>query len=540
MTLVFVLACLTPADAAFAASSNAGKNTYVSQADKLLTVHKLGVLPVTDNVNGLYSRYVENKLTGLIKSGHRFSLVEIKDADARPTLDDYESNQELIKRLGTKYGVDGLLGARVSKQSGGVDMTVDLFLTADGKLIAQEQITGDPRFEVTDLENKTADLYGKVINKLPYKGLVLSRQGNRVTIDVGAKDGIREGTIVTVEQIIAIKRHPKFHFLLSSEREIMGKIKIAKVDETLSFGVVLQEKDKGVIGLDSKVTGLDFVTYAEPAANGVLPPAGPEPLNDPVSFGKNPREWKPPEQPGYGKIGFTLGLGSFRDSITLLDVPSNTQSSYSDNVTVYPQLKLSSEIWLTPHWYLGAGIQQGVLSVTNPQSGSSPTKLGANTAHYNLQLGYKFLLQQEDFWGPQINFHMGFAKYSLSVDASTPLTFTSMSYSGLVGGIGGSIPINVERTYYLNVNLDRYLFPSLSETPASSGGTSDNSVTFFSFGGSRKLTPQFWIVAQLDFEFYFTTFGGTGTRQNGTGGAVMGLNSSQTLITLNGGIEYLF
>lgn len=522
--------------AAFGARNDSPKNAYVSQADRLLTVHKLGVLPVTDNVNGLYSRYVENKLNQIIKDGHRFSLVEIRDADPRPTLDDYENNPDLIKKLGNKHNVEGLVAARINKGPSGVDMSVDLFLTADGNLIAKEELNGESRFEVADIEKKAAELYAKAVDKLPYKGLVLSRQGNRVTIDVGARDGVKEGTIVTVEQVISIKRHPKFKFLLSSEREIMGKIKILKVDDTLSFGVVLHEKDRGVVGKDSKLTGLDFITYADPAQTSLEAAAGPDPFKDEVSFGKNPKEWKPAKMPSYGKIGFNLGLGSFRNSITLLDTGTGVQSSYSDNVSIYPQLRLNGEVWLTPNWFIGAKIQQGVLSIGNPQSGSNPTKLGANTAHYDLQFGYKFLLQEQDFWGPQINFHLGFNKYTLSVDASTPLTFTTMSYSGLYGGLGGSIPLNPERTYYLDVNLDRYLFPTLSESPASSGANADNSVTSFSFGGSYKLTPQFWIVAHFDFEFYFTTFNGLGTRPGG----VSGMNSSHSLITLNGGIEYLF
>jgi len=33
-----------------------GHNSYVSAVDKTLTIHRIGVLPVTDNVNGLYGR----------------------------------------------------------------------------------------------------------------------------------------------------------------------------------------------------------------------------------------------------------------------------------------------------------------------------------------------------------------------------------------------------------------------------------------------------------------------------------------------------
>ncbi len=508
----------------------AADNAYISETDKLLTVHKLGILPVIDNVNGLYSRYIENKLSSLVKEGHRFDLIEVKDVDPRLTPEDYEADSNLIKNLGKKYGVDGFLAARISKQEKAVDLTVDLFLTNDGQLIAQDHVENAPKFEVIDIERKTADLYSKVIDKLPYKGLVLSRQGNRVTLDIGGRDGIRNNTIVSVEQIISAKRHPKYKFLLSTEKEIMGKIKVIKVDETLSFGIVLQEKDHGVIAPDSKITGLDFVTYSDIplGSDSLLPVKTNEPAQNSVSFGKNPREWLPPRQPSFGKIGLGLGLGTYHSAITLQNA-----GSFAGDVPVYPQLNLTGEIWMTPNWYLGGLIQQGVMSVSNPQTVSTPTKLGANTAHYDVHGGYKFLLQ-DDFWGPQINLHFGFSKYSMFIDASTPLTFTSTSYSGLYGGIGGSLPITSDRTYYFDVNLDRHILPGMTETPSSSGSGSDNSVTAFSFGGSHKITTQFWLVAHVSFEFYSSTFTGIGSRND------TGLNASQSLTTLTSGIDYLF
>ena len=117
------------------------KNVYVSDTDKLLTIHKLSVLPVTDNVNGLYSRSVENKLNTLVKNSHRFELNEVKDADPRPTLEDYENNPELIKQLGNKYNTDAFIGAKILKAPKNISIVVDLFLKRDGNVIIQEQIS---------------------------------------------------------------------------------------------------------------------------------------------------------------------------------------------------------------------------------------------------------------------------------------------------------------------------------------------------------------------------------------------------------------
>jgi len=72
----------------------------VSAVDKTLTIHRIGVLPVTDNVNGLYGRYVETEIRETLKGAHRFDFREVKDADLHRSLADYEENSALAKKIG--------------------------------------------------------------------------------------------------------------------------------------------------------------------------------------------------------------------------------------------------------------------------------------------------------------------------------------------------------------------------------------------------------------------------------------------------------
>ena len=497
-------------------------NVYVSETDRLLTIHKIGVLPGTDNVNGLYARYVEDKLGNLVKNAHRFDLGTIKDLDPRTTLDDYESDPALVKKIGTTNNVEALLGVHVNKLKTGVEIIVDLFLSGDGNLFAQETFTTENRFGVAEVENKTGDLFAALVKKLPYSGLILSRQGNRVTMDLGTRDGVHDNMIVSIEQVILLKRHPKFHFILASEKELLGKIRIVKADETLSFGTVLSEKDAGVIATDSKVTGLDFVNYADPSSPGQLQPGpGGDMAQQSISFGKHPQEWLPPKLPTLGKIGIGLGLGSDQDSMNLASGNLNAGAG------LYPQLDVSGEIWLTPNWYAAAEIGQGVMSVSNP-GGSGPSSLGANNGHYDFHGGYRFLLQ-DDFFGPLIDVRGGLNKFSFSVDPSSPMT--SINYSGFYIGLGGSAPVTVARDWYIDADLDLFILPSSSETAGTagtSGNTANANITKFNIGTSHKLTNQFWIQGHIFFERYSTTYSDTGN------------SSQQQLITLLTGVEYMF
>ncbi len=521
--LISIAISVTFAQALPAFAKDEIRNSYLSETDKNLTVRTVAILPSSDNVNGLYSRYAESKVAALVSEGHRFALTEVKEADPRLTVDDYEKQPEVIRTLSQKNNVDAFIVTKIVKNPKNLSIQLDLFLGSDGLVFASEQIDNDPKFQLTDVEKKIADLYSRAVNKLPYKGLILSRQNQRVTLDIGSSDGIKNDSVLTVEQVISIKRHPKYNFMLSSEKEIIGKIKIVKAEPKLSFGIILQEKEKGVITKNSKVSGLDFVQYPDSSLQG---PAGPP--QDVVSFGKNPREWKLDKEPSLGYAGMGIGLGNFQYASTLQQSGSITGSN-----SLYPQIDFHGEIWITRNWYVGGKIRYGVFSIGNALSGSTPGNLSANNGHFDLHAGYKFLLQDE-FWGPQIIINMGFSKYSLFVDASTPLAYTSTSYSGLYLGIGGLVPIDEERIWYFEASLSRHLFPIMTETPLSSGASSDNTITVLSIGASRKLNTAFRIHGSFDFESYSSTFSGGGSRGD------TGSNSSQTLITLVGGLDYYF
>jgi hypothetical protein len=510
-------------------TSDQTNNSYLSDSDSLLTIHKLSVLPATDNVKGLFARYVEKKLETLVKQTHRFDFAEVPHADPLISVADYENDSDLIKKMNDASQSDAYLVESVMKRSDGLDLTLDLFLSKDGALLAQESISRDSKFIVTDLEKLTAQLYAKLLTHIPYKGLVLSRQGNDVTLDLGSSDGISKGTIVDVEQIISVKRHPRYKFLLSTEKEILGKIKIIKADETLSFGEVIQEKQKGVVAVNGKITNIALTASlpkeSTESAEFKEGPRGYLP-KDAVTFGKNPREWLPEKQPSLGKVNLSLGLGSLSNNLT------TQNSNFSGSAPIYPQLQLSAEVWITQNWYVNGLINQGIFSVSNPQNGSAPSTLNANSADYKVGGGYKYLF--EDFYGPQLHVHGGYGNQSFFIDSSSPISFSSLTYSGLYAGIGGSFPVTPDRSVYIDANLDKYLFSNLTETPISSAASSNSSVTSFSVGGFYRMTNQFWLDGHVNFDFFSASYSGTGTR------ADPGLTTSQNLISLLTGIDYLY
>lgn len=506
-------------------SSAQGKSIYKSASDELVTIRTLSILPVFDNLRGIYARPVESHLVERLKSNHRWENLDTNMSGPVLTPDELEENAEALKSLflSNSRGPDAFIATSITKGPSGISMKMSLFLRADQKLFAQETFSGLQSFDVESVKRTAEDLFKKLVKKIPYSGVVLSRQGTRVTINLGRRDGVGTNQVVSVVQIIKLVRHPKFHFLISTEKEVLGKIKLLKVDETLSFGRIITEKEPEAIQVNAKVTGLDSIAYEnsnslseKPTPEEALaaaPDAG-------ASFGENPVAWLPKRKPIFGVVGARLGVGQFQESI-------KQSSTLEAKAPLYPSFTLDGELWLTPVWSLHASMRQGIISTDNPVSGGSPSELSHSLSSYDFLFGYNLRLSPV-VNSARIEALFGYSSYRLFVDGSSSGALTTKTYSGVKLGVSGLYPISNTSPYSLGADL-YFLFNSkLKETPPASG-SSDNSVNQFGVFVDKTLSMNLRARARLDFELYSSDFSGGSTT-----------SSSQKHTTLSAGLYYLF
>ena len=57
-----------------------------------------------------------------------------------------------------------------------------LFLTRDSKLLAMEELQDFKRQDVKSLKREMSVMMARLLNQLPYSGIVMSRSGTRVTV----------------------------------------------------------------------------------------------------------------------------------------------------------------------------------------------------------------------------------------------------------------------------------------------------------------------------------------------------------------------
>jgi hypothetical protein len=502
---------------------------YHSEADDLLTLEKVSVLPFTDNLQGIYARPLETYFVSLVEGMHRWDYVASAGTGAILSPEELEASSDKVHQVTRGLNADGAFAARITKGPNGVNIHLSLFLTKDGLLLEQAELKDYSGFNIADLKQQMKKMFSEIVARLPYSGRVLSREGNRVTVNLGSLDGVQPSQSLSVIQVMKLIRHPRFHFLISTEKEIFGRVKILKVDDTLSFGIITTEKEKGAIQKNAKIAPLDFVTYPETGLN--LMPSPEEALtqrgDSGVAFGKDAKAWKPERPPMFCEIGARMGLSRFSQNMSLSGVSTGDASN-----DFAPNVILDGELWVTPEWTFHARLKQGIVPVSNPRGGATPSKLNQSVSYYEALFGYRMRFGQSAD-APYAEPFLGYMNYKLFADDSSPQMFSSMEYSGFKLGVKGMAPVGVN-AYGVGGEFSLVIRPSLHESPFTSGASNSNSATQFGVFGFKKISAHMRIQLALDFEMYATNFSGTGTRTESA------TSSSQRFTTLSGGLYYMF
>lgn len=504
---------------------------YVSPVDQDLTIKSIFIYPIVDNMKNVYGNPVTENLKATLEKDKQWVLVN-DGVDKKHTPEELEENSNLVKSILVSTKSDALLAGRISKGPGGISIKLTLYVGKEGLPIGQETLTNFDGYELKDLNLQVEGLVKKLKAKLPYNASILSRKGNLVTVNLGSYSGLRANAELTAVQIYKIDRHPKFKILVNSENIILGKIVINKVDEFISFGTVVSERESNLISQGSKILVDRQIVYPPSmlTADGKLNNDIGQRGDAQLAFGEQPTEWLPERTPSFGKVGILIGLGGYTLSNTL------STGGVSSSAQVVPSIHVNGELWISPNWFSQLLIRSFAFTTSNTMSGSSPGTLNVNANQTSLIGGYNFLIH-DDFFGPKIQLSAGLSTMKAFVDNSSPTAFESVTYSGLMLGIAGSFPMQLkDKKSPLNIGgkLDFFLNPSLSESPTTSGGSSSNLITAFSIFSEYQFSQRMGFKSEMTFNLFSSSFSGAGSRPQPASSA------SHSITTIAAGLQYMF
>ncbi len=502
---------------------------FTSKDDVATTIRNVAVLPILDNVQGIYSRPLENLLIEKVKQTHRFNQIDFNVSGPLVTPEELIESPSKVTEMAKASGADAIIGGRILRGPKGIQLKMFLFLRSTGELFLQEESPSFDKADLASLQSEQTKLFDILIAKIPYSGLVISRKDLRVTINLGSKDGIKLDQVVNVVQILQLSKHPKHKFLISTEKEIIGRIRILKVDDTLSFGQIISERGRGAIQVNSKIDNQAFVNYSE---RNVLKQD--DDINNlkaredsKVAFGETPGEWVPKKPPTFGIIGGRFGLGSYVGNFSI-DPPGEDLQATNG---FYPSVFLDAELWLTPTWTMYFGLRSGIITIENPKSGTDATELSHALSSYDLLFSYTFRLGPSVF-DSRVDVSAGYSNYRLYVDDTKDSGgnhgLTTLTFSGFKFGVTGKFPITLDEEWSGGAKAYFFFNPNIEESPISSGSGTAR-INQFGLFVDKRMSSHLLLKGVLDFELYSASF--TNGRAD---------SASQRHTVLSAGAYYMF
>jgi TolB-like protein len=186
-------------------------------------------------------------ITALVKEG-RFDVVERRLL--QKVLQEHQLamsgvvDDSSISELGQVLGVKIIISGAVLHFQNIIEVNARIIDVANGSIIAAESVKSSSAVGLEDLVIQMAQI---IIKDFPLEGYIVRRDGQKVSIDLGKKAGIKVGMRFLAYKEGNVIKHPKTGEVLDVEIIETGKLKITRVRRNLADAEIVEEDIPGEI-----------------------------------------------------------------------------------------------------------------------------------------------------------------------------------------------------------------------------------------------------------------------------------------------------
>jgi len=484
----------------FLSSAYAQINTFNHAEESIVTFQKIHFWGVRDNTDGVFAKPIFDQTLESLNQQKQIAIVNSIEKVTSPFLLKDIERKKLISEN------DGAIWGEILKQGSIFKLRFSLF-DRNGQLFLDAEKILESELNVKKLAQETKSLIAELFGKLPYQGWIIGKKGRLVTLNYGRNQGAKPGDKVDVVLVINITRHPIEHFATEFEKRFIGKILIQKVDDDLSFGSIVSERNPGIIQVGSKIEAQRSVTYPAliKTQDGQLIDTKFNPSEEKLIVGQMPSEWHQ-SGPQFGFLGFQFGVLE-----NLLNQNLANNRTASGRTPLLPSLGINSELWVTSKLSIDLNIQQsiGTLGLSGPISNS---RLNYSENMFKLGAQYRFSFLNDP---TQSYFFLGgrLFQFRNSIQETASFDLTSHVYSGLAAVLGMRFAFPHKRLALLT-HMELPVFTNSAESPVTSGASAESSRSNIGISGEYFLTPSKSVQMGWQSELFSTTYSGNGSRPN--------------------------
>ncbi len=395
--------------------------------DRIYQLDSLAWLKPSDNMDGVFSDYLEEQFGRYFSSQGRFLVKPLKGLSeilgkSTAKYPELVQQTEILKKISRKYQVEDLLRSRVTKEGDSYHFEIEWVYAPKGDVVARVDFRYLDEGRESGVRGEGLSLaiskgLEELVSKLPFLGSVTGVEDRSITISLGNNVGIKPGQLVTIYTLQSVKRHPLLHTVEEWRWQPVGRAQVEQVEPTLSFAKVIETEPNMNVVRDQKIREI---------------------LAAPVEK-KERTQSSGPELPKSGWIAGNLGAGTYSREVGT----SSTTTAGRGGSGLLGNFELDSQIWLNSRYLTQATLGGAIFNYTptNLSTGvAQSNSYNGTETHFRLAVGYS-LVPMKSVFDPIAWIHLGY-RYNQTSFATNLSDFVSnTSLGSVILGVGGEFPV---------------------------------------------------------------------------------------------------
>jgi hypothetical protein len=470
------------------------------EMDRRYSLQTVGVLRSSDNVDGLFSDYVARAIRDYFDTQPRFVLQDL--ASAQSLIDNSKvpyskviEDQKILEKLARGTRSETLLRTRIFKEGPRYRFTVDWLHSPKMDVLSTEVFYLDEPSNGNTLGAETIrsqfqSALDRLIAKIPFYAHLTGRDGETVTINSGENLGLKKGDTLWVGTIEDVKKHPLLGVIAEWKISRTGSVLVESVDHALAFGRITEEDPARPIARGQKV--IQVIKAPDPVVNAI---------ND------NPAEKAPifdrTDAPRVGWVSAAPLFGEFSRQFS-----SQSGVSGKAGTGLFFGARADTLLWLDREWFAEGTIGYGYFPYSQSSIvDGSTTNISASGSltTFKLSLGYSYL-PGLNFFGAKGWIKAGYHSYAYTLPKRTSENINPVSWSGMLLGIGGDLPLRGD--WAAQLNLDFGLLRTVQETGTARAAALGSTLVDFYFGTVYTMRPRLLFRLGVNFQAQGADFEG--------------------------------
>lgn len=441
------------------------------------------LLPVTDTAGHALGYRVYERVEDYLKNTNwceyqsTAALLSIF-SKYRERLADHLNDPKVLRTVIDKLKIGSLFRVNMKFQVNQVELSLDILGENGIDLYFKEKIIiDDPNVENVSQEViKWLEIFEESI---PYDGQVIGVLGDQLTFKIAGNKKRGIGQKFTIKRYKNKTRHKLLNTVVEWSFDELAVGKIFNKDAKQALGIIK------VYNSTRKVRPGDWIQL-EPMTTAKI-------LDDKL-FEKN-------KEKAFGRLGH-VNVGAIIGSTSLGTSPK-TGSVKVSGITY--GFSADAEAWITRNYFATVQFSRSIGTLSK-KSGSADLKSPSYSGGViKVTGGYKYL-PLGFFYGPQVNFYGGYSHYSYDLERSDVDGFGSNSVSGIILGIGGSLPLQKGARIYAKGEV--MPFSTFTDDDDLFGSEDSSNSLHLSVGGSYKYAPTITLMGGLDITSNTAKLGG--------------------------------